>query len=201
MGGGGFTDWGAGRVLAIPKSTCWDECGLHGGQGGPGGPAGGELGFALAWYGTGGAVWGVPCSSPNRLPGGTPACCMLSAVRTSLSHLICPMPLCLPCPLPPPPGPDWPGLQIPSKFELARMCKATGTTARATFGAPSPDELGFAKSLSVQVRAARCGRTGGTGAAGPLAAGRCRVLQGRGLQHMVHCRQRLACPRPPANAR
>ena len=48
-------------------------------------------------------------------------------------------------------------VRIPSKFELARMCKATSTTARATFGSPSPDELGFAKSLQVQV--------GGRGAA------------------------------------
>lgn len=41
-------------------------------------------------------------------------------------------------------------LRIPSKFELMRFCKATGTVARATFGAPQPDEIGFAKWLSVQ---------------------------------------------------
>lgn len=41
-------------------------------------------------------------------------------------------------------------LRVPSKFELLRLCKATGATARATFGSPTPDELGFAKSLSTQ---------------------------------------------------
>lgn len=41
-------------------------------------------------------------------------------------------------------------IRLPSKFELMRFCKATGAVARATFGAPSPDELGFAKWLSVQ---------------------------------------------------
>lgn len=42
-------------------------------------------------------------------------------------------------------------IKMPSKFELQRFCRATGTTARATFGAPTADELGFAKSLRVQV--------------------------------------------------
>lgn len=42
-------------------------------------------------------------------------------------------------------------VKMPSKFELARLCRATGATARATFGAPTTDELGFAKSLRVQV--------------------------------------------------
>ncbi|KAJ9525934.1 hypothetical protein QJQ45_009408 [Haematococcus lacustris] len=41
-------------------------------------------------------------------------------------------------------------LRVPSKFELLRFCKSTGATARASFGAPSPDELGFVKYLSVQ---------------------------------------------------
>lgn len=41
-------------------------------------------------------------------------------------------------------------IRIPSKFELLRFCKATGSTARATFGAPQPEELGFAKELIVQ---------------------------------------------------
>ncbi|PNW85024.1 hypothetical protein CHLRE_03g168450v5 [Chlamydomonas reinhardtii] len=41
-------------------------------------------------------------------------------------------------------------VKMPSKFELARLCRATGATARATFGAPTTDELGFAKSLRVQ---------------------------------------------------
>lgn len=50
-------------------------------------------------------------------------------------------------------------MRIPSKFELLRFCKATGATARATFGAPSADELGFAKYLSVQVgRVGWCSR-------------------------------------------
>lgn len=40
---------------------------------------------------------------------------------------------------------------MPSKFELLRLCKATGATARANFGCPTADELGFAKSISVQV--------------------------------------------------
>mmetsp|Transcript_9099 Transcript_9099/g.15863 ORF Transcript_9099/g.15863 Transcript_9099/m.15863 type:complete len:543 (+) Transcript_9099:118-1746(+) len=41
-------------------------------------------------------------------------------------------------------------VRVPSKFELLRLCKATGATARANFGSPSVDELGFAKSISVQ---------------------------------------------------
>uniref|UniRef100_A0A7S0S258 CCT-theta n=1 Tax=Chlamydomonas leiostraca TaxID=1034604 RepID=A0A7S0S258_9CHLO len=41
-------------------------------------------------------------------------------------------------------------LRIPSKFELLRLCKATGATARSTFGAPSPEELGFAKHIGTQ---------------------------------------------------
>lgn len=41
-------------------------------------------------------------------------------------------------------------VKIPSKFELMRVCKATGATARATFAAPAPEELGFAKSLQVE---------------------------------------------------
>lgn len=52
-------------------------------------------------------------------------------------------------------------VKMPSKFELARICRATGATARATFGAPSADELGFAKSLSVQVRCKGCGEEAG----------------------------------------
>lgn len=42
-------------------------------------------------------------------------------------------------------------LRLPSKFDLLRLCRATGAVARATFGPPQPDELGFAKWLSVQV--------------------------------------------------
>lgn len=47
-------------------------------------------------------------------------------------------------------------IRIPSKFELLRFCKATGATAKATFTAPGADELGFAKYISVQVRACKC---------------------------------------------
>ena len=41
-------------------------------------------------------------------------------------------------------------IRVPSKFELMRLCKSTNTTARSIAGPPSPDELGFAKSLSVK---------------------------------------------------
>ena len=42
-------------------------------------------------------------------------------------------------------------LRLASKFELMRLCKATGAAARSTFGAPSPDEIGFVNELVVQV--------------------------------------------------
>lgn len=41
-------------------------------------------------------------------------------------------------------------IRVPSKFELMRLCKSTNTTARSTLGTPTPDEIGFAKSISVQ---------------------------------------------------
>ncbi|KAF5829991.1 chaperonin complex component [Dunaliella salina] len=41
-------------------------------------------------------------------------------------------------------------LRLSSKFELLRLCKATGAAARSTFGTPSPDEIGFVKQLTVQ---------------------------------------------------
>ena len=41
-------------------------------------------------------------------------------------------------------------IRLPSKFELMRFCKSTNSTARSTIGTPSPDELGFAKVLTVQ---------------------------------------------------
>jgi len=41
-------------------------------------------------------------------------------------------------------------IRIPSKFELLRFCRATNSTSRSTMGAPSADELGFAKSLTVK---------------------------------------------------
>ncbi|KAK9827683.1 hypothetical protein WJX81_008031 [Elliptochloris bilobata] len=40
-------------------------------------------------------------------------------------------------------------VRIPSKFDLRRFCRATGATALVKLGAPSADELGFAKSLKV----------------------------------------------------
>jgi len=43
-------------------------------------------------------------------------------------------------------------LRLSSKFELLRLCKATGAAARSTFGTPTPDEIGFVKQLSVRVR-------------------------------------------------
>lgn len=48
-------------------------------------------------------------------------------------------------------------LRLSSKFELLRLCKATGAAARSTFGTPSPDEIGFVKQLSVRVRVS-CGK-------------------------------------------
>lgn len=41
-------------------------------------------------------------------------------------------------------------IRVPSKFELMRLCKSTNCTARSTLGIPSPDEIGFVKSISVQ---------------------------------------------------
>lgn len=40
-------------------------------------------------------------------------------------------------------------IRIPSKFDLKRFCKATGAMARAIIGTPQPDEIGFAKCISV----------------------------------------------------
>lgn len=40
-------------------------------------------------------------------------------------------------------------VKVPSKFELMRICKSTGATAKASFTAPTPEELGFVKSLQV----------------------------------------------------
>ena len=41
-------------------------------------------------------------------------------------------------------------VRVPSKFELMRLCKSTNTTVKSSLGCPQPDELGFAKSLTVQ---------------------------------------------------
>ncbi len=41
-------------------------------------------------------------------------------------------------------------LRIPSKFDMRRFCKATGSTAVVKLAAPSPDELGYAKEIKVQ---------------------------------------------------
>ncbi|BDA41671.1 T-complex protein 1 subunit theta [Coccomyxa sp. Obi] len=40
-------------------------------------------------------------------------------------------------------------VRIPSKFDLRRFCRATGATALVKLGAPTADELGYAKSLRV----------------------------------------------------
>lgn len=44
-------------------------------------------------------------------------------------------------------------VRIPSKFELLRFCKATGATARATFGGCRWSLLGPARLAGVAVRA------------------------------------------------
>lgn len=41
-------------------------------------------------------------------------------------------------------------LRIPSKFDLRRLCKATGAVAMIKLQPPQPDELGFAKELKIQ---------------------------------------------------
>lgn len=40
-------------------------------------------------------------------------------------------------------------LKCPSKFEIARICKLTGATSLARFGAPLPEEIGTADRVSV----------------------------------------------------
>uniref|UniRef100_A0A6T8JWW1 CCT-theta n=1 Tax=Hemiselmis andersenii TaxID=464988 RepID=A0A6T8JWW1_HEMAN len=40
-------------------------------------------------------------------------------------------------------------VKCPSKFELARLCKLTGATSLARFGAPLPEEMGAADAVSV----------------------------------------------------
>jgi hypothetical protein len=40
-------------------------------------------------------------------------------------------------------------LRIPSKFDLRRFCRATNSTALVKLEPPTPDALGFAKSLEV----------------------------------------------------
>lgn len=41
-------------------------------------------------------------------------------------------------------------IKIPSKFDLRRLCRATGATALIKIGTPTADELGFAKELRVE---------------------------------------------------
>jgi len=41
-------------------------------------------------------------------------------------------------------------IKILSKWELRRLCRSIGATAAARLGAPTPDELGYAASVSVQ---------------------------------------------------
>ena len=43
-----------------------------------------------------------------------------------------------------------PSCRIPSKFDLRRFCRATGATALVAVQAPTADELGFAKELTVE---------------------------------------------------
>jgi hypothetical protein len=40
-------------------------------------------------------------------------------------------------------------VKCPSKFEIARLCKLTGATSLARFGAPLPEEIGSADRVSV----------------------------------------------------
>jgi len=40
-------------------------------------------------------------------------------------------------------------IKCPSKFEIARLCKLTGATSLARFGAPLPEEIGIADRVSV----------------------------------------------------
>lgn len=48
-------------------------------------------------------------------------------------------------------------VKIPSKFELRRVCRATGATALIKFEAPKPEELGFAAGVDVQeIGGTRC---------------------------------------------
>lgn len=42
------------------------------------------------------------------------------------------------------------GRRIPSKFDLRRFCRATGSTALVAVAAPTPAELGYAKELAVE---------------------------------------------------
>jgi hypothetical protein len=42
-------------------------------------------------------------------------------------------------------------LRIPSKFDMRRFCRATGSVAIVKLQAPQPDELGFAKQVCARV--------------------------------------------------
>jgi T-complex protein 1 subunit theta len=61
-------------------------------------------------------------------------------------------------------------LRVPSKFDLRRLCRATGATALARVGAPTPAEVGYAATVGVGevgsakiVRVAQGADTGGSG--------------------------------------
>eukprot|EP00878_Enallax_costatus_P019647 GHUV01020730.1.p1 GENE.GHUV01020730.1~~GHUV01020730.1.p1 ORF type:complete len:243 (+),score=86.92 GHUV01020730.1:910-1638(+) len=41
-------------------------------------------------------------------------------------------------------------IRIPSKFDMRRFCRATGAVAIVKLQAPQPDELGYAKQITVQ---------------------------------------------------
>ncbi len=48
-------------------------------------------------------------------------------------------------------------LKIPSKFDLARFCRATGATALTKLAPPGADQLGFARALAVrEIGGTRC---------------------------------------------
>jgi T-complex protein 1 subunit theta len=45
-------------------------------------------------------------------------------------------------------------IRIPSKFDLRRFCRATGSVALVKLQTPQADELGFAKQVRVQLGSA-----------------------------------------------
>jgi len=46
-------------------------------------------------------------------------------------------------------------VRIPSKFDLRRFCRATGSVALVKLQTPQADELGFAKQVTLPVRGSR----------------------------------------------
>ena len=68
-------------------------------------------------------------------------------------------------------------LRVPSKFDLRRLCRATGATALARVGAPTPAEVGYAATVAVgEVGSAKIvriaqGADAGSGGAGAASGG------------------------------